>query len=443
MNSKTHSAAHLETEVMSGADSAWLRMEQDSNQMVITGMLKLQPAPDFETFKKLLQKRLLIYNRFTQRVVNRDTIPIWETVRQPDLSHHVKNLSIDEDPRFDTIQDYVSHVMSHPLDFTRPLWEMHLVTSNGSCTLVAKLHHCMADGIALVRILLSLATVSPNGEFFQPHLEYQPKKRKEAFRKRGFLAKIGEDSARIFRALYKFVMMPSDTPTGLKGGLQQHKRAAWSESIPLQSVKDLAAMHRVTINDIMLWITCGALRRYLSEQERNLNNSATTGITMPVNLRTESDTSSVGNKFGLIFSKLPVGIEDSEERLRIIQKDMNEIKASGEAIVAFGVLSLLGKMPLLVEQNVIAFLSRKCTAVITNVPGPKRKLYLAGSEMEDIMFWVPKSGRLGLGISLISYDGSVRIGVASDAVRMGNPAEFARMFSEEFEVERKKALNPN
>ncbi|MCH8558896.1 MAG: wax ester/triacylglycerol synthase family O-acyltransferase [Balneolia bacterium] len=441
MNSNSQTAGQYQTEVMSGADSAWLRMEQDANQMVITGMLRLNPAPDYETFKKLLEARLLVYDRFTQRVVNRETIPIWESVRNPDLNYHVKQIRLDDDDRFETVQDYVGHVMSNPLDFARPLWEMHLVSHNGSCTLVAKLHHCIADGIALVRILLSLATVSPGGAYFQPHLEYQPKKRNSHRRKSGAAAELIDGAGRIIKALYKFVMMPSDTPTSLKGALQHKKQAAWSESISLDEVKQLASAHRVTINDIMLWLACNALRHYLVSEGKDLSRYDNTGITMPVNLRTESDTTSTGNRFGLIFLKLPIGVEEPEERLRIIQKEMNEIKASGEAMVAFGVLRLIGKLPLLVEKTVISFLSRKCTAVVTNVPGPKRKLYLAGSEMEDIMFWVPKSGQLGLGISLISYDNRVRIGVASDAVLMSNPAGFAKLFNEAFESEKKKALN--
>lgn len=441
MNYNSQTAAQYQTEVMTGADSAWLRMEQDANQMVITGILRLNPAPSYEVFKKLLETRLLVYNRFTQRVVNRETIPIWESVRNLDLNYHVKQVLLDEDDRFETVQDYVGHVMSNPLDFSRPLWEMHLVSQNGSCTLVAKLHHCIADGIALVRILLSLATVSPGGEFFQPHLEYQPKKRKDHSRKSGAVSMYVDGAARIFKALYKFVMMPSDTSTPLKGALQQRKRAAWSESISLDEIKQLARFYRVTINDVMLWLACNALREYLLSGGKSLDKHDNTGITMPVNLRTGSDTSTTGNRFGLIFLKLPIGIKESEERLRIIQKEMNEIKASGEAIVAFGVLRLIGKLPLLIEKTVISFLSRKCTAVVTNVPGPKRKLYLAGSEMEDIMFWVPKSGKLGLGISLISYDNRVRIGVASDAELMDNPADFGRLFNKVFESEKKNALN--
>ncbi len=423
---------------MSGPDSAWLRMEHEENQMVITGIFRLKPAPDIDAFRELLKNRLLArYPRFRQRVINRDTIPVWEYNGEPDLTYHVKIVQLSDAADNDELQEWVSELMSRPLNFNLPLWEMYLVMQGERCTLVARLHHCIADGIALVRILLSLATVTPDGPYFEPHKEYIPRKRPLHEKKRGPLQLAGM----VCRALMKFLFMPPDTPSELKGPLQTKKRAAWSSHIPLEDIKTLAEVHHATINDILLWLTCRAVRDYLTETSGLPSGDSDFRITMPVNLRGNDDTRLTGNHFGLIFLSLPVGLSDPEEQLRMIQQEMNYIKRSGESMVAFWVLGLLGRMPLFAESGIIHFLSSKCSAVVTNVPGPRRKLYLAGSKLSEMMFWVPKSGKVGLGISLISYNGRVRIGVVSDTGRMSHPQRLATLFYEQFTKEKKKALN--
>ncbi|MCH8487840.1 MAG: wax ester/triacylglycerol synthase family O-acyltransferase [Candidatus Cyclonatronum sp.] len=433
------SAQILRAEVLSGADSAWLRMEQPENQMVITGMLQLSNRPGCQAFRELIRQRLLIFARFRQRVINRETIPLWVPDENIDLDYHLRQVDLRKSSTELTLHAYIEKLLSIPLDFDRPLWELHLVETAGGTTLVAKLHHCIADGIALVRILLSLTTVAPGGAFFEPHREYKPVRR-TGQRHSGLFNSAGDGIRRITKALYKFVSMPADTATHVKGALQPLKKAAWSASVPLVEVKFLAAKYKATINDILLWLACGALRRYLTEAGEKPETASSFRVSIPVNLRGDTDTLMTGNQFGLVFLELPVGIENGQERLRIVQRRMNEIKASGEAWVAYGVLSLLGKMPLIVEQFIVNFLSSKCSAVVTNVPGPRRPLYLAGAKIEEIMFWVPKSGMLGVGISLISYNGGVSIGVASDANRLPQPEKVTQYFVEMFETEKTKAL---
>ncbi len=420
--------------MLSGADSAWLRMEQPQNQMVITGMLKLGHSPDWKVFEEVIRKRLLIFDRFRQRVLNPDTIPIWVPDHHFELSYHIRQVDLSDRPHQPAIQEYVEEMLSNPLDFSRPLWELHLLETRDQTTLVAKLHHCIADGIALVRILLSLTTVSADGAYFDPIREYKPVRR-TGKQHAGLFSTAGEGIKRIIKALYKFVSMPADTATHVKGELQTIKKAAWSAPVPLADVKALAAKYKTTINDILLWLACGALRRYLTTTGEKPEGASSFRVSIPVNLRYGDDTVMTGNQFGLVFLELPVGVENSQERLRLVQQRMNEIKASGEAWVAYGVLSLLGKMPLVVEQFVVKFLSSKCSAVVTNVPGPRRPLFLAGAKIEDIMFWVPKSGMLGVGISLISYNGGVRIGIASDAGRVPEPDLITRYFVELFDSE--------
>ena len=147
----------------------------------------------------------------------------------------------------------------------------------------------------------------------------------------------------------------------------------------------------------------------------------------------------MGNAFGLVFLTLPIGIADPARRLRAIKKEMDELKVSPEALVSFGVLSLMGMAPVEVEQLGLRFFGRKATVVLTNVPGPREPLYMAGRKVDKIMFWVPQSGHMGLGISILSYAGGVMLGIATDAGLVPDPELIDKGFKLEFEALRKAA----
>ncbi|HEV2476021.1 MAG TPA: WSD1 family O-acyltransferase, partial [Candidatus Dormibacteraeota bacterium] len=126
------------------------------------------------------------------------------------------------------------------------------------------------------------------------------------------------------------------------------------------------------------------------------------------------------------------GIVDPVRRLRAIKKEMDELKRSPEALVAFGVLNVMGLAPVEVERLGLRFFGSKATAVLTNVPGPREPLYLAGRKLNRVMFWVPQSGRLGLGISILSYAGGVMLGVATDEGLVADPEKIVDAFEKEF-----------
>lgn len=127
-----------------------------------------------------------------------------------------------------------------------------------------------------------------------------------------------------------------------------------------------------------------------------------------------------------------MGIEDPHDRLLTLKKRMDAIKDSPEAVITFGILNLLGMSPQQIADQIVALFGSKATAVMTNVPGPRMTLYLAGAAVDNMMFWVPQSGRLGLGVSIMSYDGKVTLGVATDAGLIPDPDAIITGFHEEF-----------
>ncbi len=421
--------------LMSGADTAWYRMNKPYNQMSITGLLELRPCPEPQKIMNLLTERLLIYDRFTQRVSFTNDVAFWQDDTKFDIHNHVKEVSLS-DLGFESLEDFVSDVMSSPFDESNPLWMIYLVKSEteDACTLVVKLHHSIADGIALIRVLLSLAKTKPDGEFFDPEKAYPSKNKlaKSQLRWSSGITNALIETGKVVSSLWKFVTMPKDTNNPVKGKLQERKRAVWSDLITLDRVKSTAKKHNVTINDLLLWVTCNALRAYFFDIQQ-LSPDDNIRITMPVNLRTGSESDKMGNRFGLVFIRLPIGEKDPIERLRLIRDEMDSIKKSREAIVAFGVLNVLGRTTTGFENFVVDFLSSKCTGVLTNVPGPRKQLYFAGSAISKIMFWVPKSGNLGLGISLFSYNNSVSLGIAVDEERVPDYKRLAQIFNKQIE----------
>jgi WS/DGAT/MGAT family acyltransferase len=185
------------------------------------------------------------------------------------------------------------------------------------------------------------------------------------------------------------------------------------------------------VNDVLVAALAGALRRYLEGRSAAVEGLEVNAV-CPVNLRPLHEAEQLGNRFGLIWLALPIGSADPLERLRLVKERMDALKRSPEPLVVFGILSALGVAPAEVSGPLVDLFGAKGTAVLTNVAGPRQAIYIAGGRIEDIMFWVPQSGRLGLGLSILSYDGRVRVGVASDRGLVPDPEAIADAFEAEF-----------
>ncbi len=211
-----------------------------------------------------------------------------------------------------------------------------------------------------------------------------------------------------------------DPPTTFKGRLGVQKRCAWSHPIPLSDVKAVSKVCGGTINDILLSAVAGALGRYLRRKGEPIGGLNIRAV-VPVNLRPPDEPLRLGNAFGLVFLSLPVGISDPFERLNELKRGMDKIKGTPEAMVAFGILAAIGAATSTIQDFVLKLFAMKATAVMTNVPGPREDRFFAGKPIKDLMFWVPQSGKLGLGVSILSYSGKIYLGVATDAGLVPDP----------------------
>lgn len=165
----------------------------------------------------------------------------------------------------------------------------------------------------------------------------------------------------------KLARMPKDSPTRFKGAPGKAKRVAWAQPLPLSEVKTLGRALGASVNDVMLSCVAGAIRRYLAEK-----GDAVTGVTLralvPVNLRPMEEACQLGNRFGLVFLDLPIGIENPVARLYAVRANMHALKGSYQPILAMGVLAAMGTGPKALQEALLHALSRKASAVMTNVP---------------------------------------------------------------------------
>jgi WS/DGAT/MGAT family acyltransferase len=241
--------------------------------------------------------------------------------------------------------------------------------------------------------------------------------------------------------LARLATMSADPDSLFKGELVTRKVCAWSKVMALDDVKTYAKSHGATINDALLAGVTGALRRYMIGRGVEVDGLNLRAV-VPVNLRPESEIIKLGNRFGLVFLALPIGIADREERLHELKRRMDAIKASSEPMVIYALLNAVGLTGPKIESIALKLFGSKATAVMTNVPGPREEIYLAGKAMRSMMFWVPQSARLGLGVSILSYAGQVRLGVATDSGLVPDPESIIEAFQKEM-AEAMNVISPD
>ena len=451
---------------MSKVDTAWLRMEQPSNLMMITGVIVFEGPVDYDSLLETVSNRFLAFPRFRQKAVDGTAGAHWARDEEFDLEAHVLRTALPGRADRQELERLVSRLASSPLDHSRPLWQFHLVENYvGGPALVVRIHHCIADGIALVQVFLSLTDASAEqgsraGD--AAHWKLQRAEESVLFRRLLAPARSGFDRAArltlqavgqglqvlqqparltgylqegwdLLGELAHALALPADPPNGFKGPLGPRKEVAWTEPLPLAEVKAVARAFGCTVNDVLIAAVTGAIRSYLLSRAGPGTELQDFRATVPVNLRPLEHALELGNHFGLVFLELPVSEPNPLRRLYLVNERMTELKSSKQAAVTFGVLAALGMGPSALQKPVLDILSEKASAVLTNVPGPQYPLYLGGAKMSEMMFWVPQNGGIGVGISILSYNKQVFFGVIADRKLVPDPGRVIERFRPEFE----------
>lgn len=240
--------------------------------------------------------------------------------------------------------------------------------------------------------------------------------------------------------LIKLGFAPSEPDTSLKRQLVGRKKVGWAEPLVLTEVKQCAKILKGTVNDVLLCVATGALSRHFTEQQQPVPECGIR-VAVPFNLRPlDQPIDSLGNQFGMVLVNLPIEVMDPIMCFRQVRENMNRLKRSYQAQVTYSLLDLFGRGPDILERRALDMLSNKASAVLTNVPGPRHPVYLAGSKLIQPMFWVPQSGNIGIGMSIFSYADTVQFGITIDKGIPAEPEAVMQHFKDSFQALYQAAL---
>jgi len=441
-------------ERMSAVDTAWLRMDRPTNLMMIVGVMVFAQRMDFDRLRNTVAARLVgRYRRFRQCATQEVTGAWWEDDPDFDIDAHLRRRALPAGAGKQELQALASELAVQPLNPGKPLWRFDLIEDYaGGSAMVVRIHHSIADGIALVGVVLSLTDLSahaapqeslaaedsegdgdePSGGLLDTLSDALRSALSMGTDLGGKALNLASDPDRmstygrygigLLTELAKLLAMPPDSATSLKGKTSTVKRVAWADPLPLGEVKALGKALGCSVNDILLSAVAGALRAYFLQKGESVQDVEVRAM-IPVNLRSARDEGTLGNRFGLGTLSLPVHEANPFARLFMVRSRMNELKGSYQPPLTLAILAAVGVAPRIVQQQFLDILAAKASTVMTNVPGPKQPLYLAGSRLDQCMFWVPQSGDIGIGVSILSYNDNVQFSLITDrhfVTRPGN-----------------------
>jgi WS/DGAT/MGAT family acyltransferase len=462
-------------ERMSHVDTAWLRMDSPSNLMMIVGVWVTGQRIGYSELRERLQDRLPKFARFTQLVVEDNTGATWLDDTDFDISNHLVCETLHVTGRAQeqqALQHRLGELCMEPLDRRRPLWQFHLVEDyKGGSAILVRIHHCIADGIALISVMHSLVDGGLAPPVRAPHTSHaegmeaaqewianalvkpfthmtvralgaagegaartlgmimDPQKGMDAGMQGS--ANLGRMTVQVISDMASLALMADDSPTSLKGTPGTAKRVAWCPPLPLDEVKAVGKGLGCSVNDVLLCCVAGAIGEYLRSCGESTVGKEIRAM-IPVNLRSLDEAYKLGNQFGLAPLVLPIGIDNPVERIYEVRRRMLALKGSTQPLLAFGLLAIAGLLLKPAQDALLALFSKKTTAVMTNVPGPQEKHKICGRTIEETLVWVPQSGHVGLGVSILSYGGGVQFGVVTDSTLCPEPQAIIERFAPEF-----------
>jgi WS/DGAT/MGAT family acyltransferase len=449
---------------MTAVDAAWFHMDGPVNLAQVTGILLTREPLDFERVKDVYRRRLRRFDRFHQRVVE-PVLPVgsphWEDVPGFEVDQQMHHIALPAPHDEAALMALASDLAGTPLDRERPLWQVHVIDAvAGGSALVMRFHHCIGDGTAMMAVSEELFDASPDAG----HAEPRPQRRAaphpaaglfdrwlgpaveatravvgafesgvELARHPGRLAELAGLAASGAGMLVEELLKPSDPPSPLKGEFGLRKRVAWSRPVSIEDVKLIGRRCDAKVNDVLVAAVTGALRAYLSKRGVDVRRSRLHAM-VPVDLRPRDRALELGNDFGLVILDLALAGTGPLARVRATRERMQALKRSPEAAAIRTLFGVFGRGPKLLEDAAVDLFGRKASLVMTNVAGPRHRLFLAGVPIERMLFWVPHPGRqLGMGISILSYAGCATLAVIADARLVPDPEAVTGRFEREFE----------
>jgi WS/DGAT/MGAT family acyltransferase len=437
-------------ERLSNLDASFLALETRTTHMHVGAVAIFAPGPstgeegvDIDVIRRLILSRLDAIPRYRQRLatVPIEGSPVWVDDEHFHLDYHVRHIALPHPGSKAQLKDLVGRLMSQQLDRSKPLWELYIVEglADSGFALVAKIHHCMIDGVSGIDLMAVLLDFSPDFEITEPipwkarpapngtELIVREVSRTISSVLSGILSapsEIGEwttnwsERAKAAGASLSSGWLTQTDKTTLNGSISGARAFDWLQ-MPLADVKKIKNEHNATVNDVMLAIVAGAVRRYLQEvgglTQADLEETEFR-IMAPVSVRSKDESGTLGNKVAMWLLDLPIAEPDPARRVQIVNKQTMHLKEADHALGASTLVEVSTGAPatLLSLAARLASRARPFNMTVTNVPGPQFPLYLAGSEMLATYPLVPLWQSHGAGIAMFSVMGMIDVGINMD-----------------------------
>lgn len=408
---------------MSGADAAWLRMDRPDNLMVVTTALLFDERPDWREVEHALATRVVQrFPRFRQRAVEPGLSvsprrPTWRDVHVS-LDDHVRHVDLRHETSGRALDRHVAGLATVHLDRRRPLWEVDLVEGPGDGgAVLLRTHHAVADGAALVHVVEALT--DPLEPADEPLVTGRRARRPPGVG----TAEVARDAAALTR-LGGRLLARGATGGSLTAPLAGEKDVVRCHPVPVDVLKAAARGTGATVNDVYLAAVAGALGHAVDAEDAGRPHL---DVVIPVDLR-QGDVAcgdELGNHFGLAFVPLPHRVRDRAARLATISEQTRAVKASPRPAVVQAALGGVSRLHPKAQHAWIDGFISDAAAVVTNIPGPRHHVSLAGHPVQGMFLVVPSTGPIGVGVSLLSYAGSAAITVIADRSSVPDCRRFA------------------
>ncbi|HET6953013.1 MAG TPA: wax ester/triacylglycerol synthase family O-acyltransferase [Acidimicrobiales bacterium] len=437
---------------LSPLDASFLHIEDDANRMHIGSVGLFEgPTPAYRDLVASIGGRLGLVPRYRQKVATVPLSlgrPVWVDDPHFSIEYHVRHAALPAPGGEDELRRLVGRVMSQQLDRRRPLWEIWMVEGmdDGRWAMIAKVHHCLVDGVSgaeLLAVILDLTpeTPPPVDDDWRPTPAPSPLRlaRDAAV---GLVTSPYEQMRaatslvrRPLRALDSLRQVARGSvalsglvrptpPTSLNGPIGPHRRYTWTH-VPLDDVKRVRTAHGGTVNDVVLATITRGFRDLLAARNEAVDDRVIRTL-VPVSVRPRPDGGPAGgdgtlqNRVSAMFADLPVHLDHPIERLHAIRTQLADLKESRQAVAGEALTSLGGFTPPLLLSLGMRVATRAARrmgnldTVTTNVPGPQFPLYACGRRMLRACPYVPLAAPLRVGVSIFSYDGELTFGITGD-----------------------------
>ncbi|HXA27305.1 MAG TPA: wax ester/triacylglycerol synthase family O-acyltransferase [Candidatus Angelobacter sp.] len=441
---------------LSPLDASFLHLETPNTHMHIGGVAVFEKGPLgsgaklYRALVRAIEPRLDLMPRYRQKLafvpLSLD-VPVWVEDDDFDISQHVVRAALPAPGGDQELADFVARVFGRQLDRRRPLWELYIVEGlrGGRWAMVTKTHHAMVDGISNLELATILLDTDPEARAL-PGPDPAPTRAAgtaptslgllvESLRQRvgrpvrmvSAARAVAERPRRLAAALRDTAeglveMVPAmRAPRGVLNGKTGPSRAYTFSRFPLSDFRAIKSEFGGTINDVVLAVVSGGLRRFMMARGVDLGEQTMTAL-CPVSIRDESERTALGNRLAMLLVKLPIVEADPVRRLEAVRATVDRLKARKQAVGADFLLSLAGFAPATLHAMVSRASLRQMgfNLVVTNVPGPQFPLYCQGSKLVEAFPVAFLYAGQYVAIAIFSYNGQLNFGYLADAKGMGD-----------------------